>query len=141
MADMIYQNHLVDPTYFYDAIEEFSFNFTIYTVTNKTIDDYGNVKYTYDNAIVRGSLQSDGTRLVQSQEGNTTVVKYRFYCKSLYRINIGDIIEYKNKYLRVDFVQDYDEYGVRNCELTMIQLTAYRDLRDYIRYLNGEVLV
>lgn len=141
MADMIYQNHLVDPTYFYDAIEEFSFNFTIYTVTNKTIDDYGNVKYTYDNAIIRGSLQSDGTRLVQSQEGNTTVVKYRFYCKSLYRINIGDIIEYKNKYLRVDFVQDYDEYGVRNCELTMIQLTAYRDLRDYIRYLNGEVLV
>ena len=141
MADMIYQNHLVDPTYFYDAIEEFSFNFTIYTVTNKTIDDYGNVKYTYDNAIIRGSLQSDGTRLMQSQEGNTTVVKYRFYCKSLYRINIGDIIEYKNKYLRVDFVQDYDEYGVRNCELTMIQLTAYRDLRDYIRYLNGEVLV
>lgn len=141
MADMIYQNHLVDPTYFYDAIEEFSFNFTIYTVTNKTIDDYGNVKYTYDNAIIRGSLQSDGTRLVLSQEGNTTVVKYRFYCKSLYRINIGDIIEYKNKYLRVDFVQDYDEYGVRNCELTMIQLTAYRDLRDYIRYLNGEVLV
>lgn len=141
MADMIYQNHLVDPTYFYDVIEEFSFNFTIYTVTNKTIDDYGNVKYTYDNAIIRGSLQSDGTRLVQSQEGNTTVVKYRFYCKSLYRINIGDIIEYKNKYLRVDFVQDYDEYGVRNCELTMIQLTAYRDLRDYIRYLNGEVLV
>ena len=141
MADMIYQNHLVDPTYFYDAIEEFSFSFTIYTVTNKTIDDYGNVKYTYDNAIIRGSLQSDGTRLVQSQEGNTTVVKYRFYCKSLYRINIGDIIEYKNKYLRVDFVQDYDEYGVRNCELTMIQLTAYRDLRDYIRYLNGEVLV
>ena len=141
MADMIYQNHLVDPTYFYDAIEEFSFNFTIYTITNKTIDDYGNVKYTYDNAIIRGSLQSDGTRLVQSQEGNTTVVKYRFYCKSLYRINIGDIIEYKNKYLRVDFVQDYDEYGVRNCELTMIQLTAYRDLRDYIRYLNGEVLV
>ena len=141
MADMIYQNHLVDPTYFYDAIEEFSFNFTIYTVTNKTIDDYGNVKYTYDNAIIRGSLQSDGTRLVQSQEGNTTVVKYRFYCKSLYRINIGDIIKYKNKYLRVDFVQDYDEYGVRNCELTMIQLTAYRDLRDYIRYLNGEVLV
>ena len=141
MADMIYQNHLVDPTYFYDAIEEFSFNFTIYTVTNKTIDDYGNVKYTYDNAIIRGSLQSDGTRLMQSQEGNTTVVKYRFYCKSLYRINIGDIIKYKNKYLRVDFVQDYDEYGVRNCELTMIQLTAYRDLRDYIRYLNGEVLV
>ena len=137
----IYQNHVIDPTYFYDCIDEFSFNFTIYTVTNKTIDDYGNVKYTYDNAIIRGSLQSDGTRLVQSQEGNTTVVKYRFYCKSLYRINIGDIIEYKNKYLRVDFVQDYDEYGVRNCELTMIQLTAYRDLRDYIRYLNGEVLV
>ena len=137
----IYQNHVIDPTYFYDCIEEFSFNFTIYTVTNKTIDDHGNVKYTYDNAIIRGSLQSDGTRLVQSQEGNTTVVKYRFYCKSLYHINIGDIIEYKNKYLRVDFVQDYDEYGVRNCELTMIQLTAYRDLRDYSRYLNGEVLV
>lgn len=138
---MIYQNHLVDPTYFYDAIEEFSFDYKLYVLSDKTIDEYGDVKSTYSTQIIRGSLQSDGNRLVQSQTGNTTEYSYKFYCKSLYRINIGDILEYKGNYLRVNFVQDYDEYGVRNCDLTMIQLTAYRDLADYIEYQSGEKLI
>ena len=137
----IYQNHVIDPTFFYDAIEEFSFNYDIYVIVKKGFNEAGKTAITFDKQIIRGSLQSDGTRLVQSQEGNTTVVKYRFYCKSLYRINIGDIIEYKNKYLCVDFVQDYDEYGVRECSLRMVQLAKYRDLADYIKYLQGEKLV
>ena len=37
----IFQNHVIDPTYFYDAIEEFAFNYTLYVNTGKNIDDYG----------------------------------------------------------------------------------------------------
>lgn len=139
---MEYQNHVIDPTYFWDAIEEFTFKYTIYTVTDDTdVDDYGNVITKYDMQTIAGSLQSDGTQEHQSKTGNTQVRKYRFYCKSLYRINIGDIIEYKGNYLRVNFVQDYDEYGVREAKLTMIKLASYRDFADYIKYLNGRKLV
>lgn len=137
-----YQNHVIDPTYFYDAIEEFSFDYDIYVVKEKEEpDEYGRIISEYTKNTIRGSLQSKGNRLVQSKEGNTHEFRYNFYCKSLYRINIGDIIEYKNNYLRVNFVQDYDEYGVREAELTMIDLASYRDFADYIEYLKGEKLV
>lgn len=137
----IYQNHVIDPTYFYDCVEEFSFNYTVFVLSGKTIDDYGNTKSTYTTQTIRGSLQAGGVTLKQSKDGNTHEMTYNFYCKSLYRIDIGDIIKYKNRYLRVDSVREYDEYGVRECSLTMIQLTQYRDLADYIKYLEGDVLV
>ena len=66
---------------------------------------------------------------------------YDFYCKSLYKINIGDIIEYEGNFLRVNFVKNYDEYGVREARLKMINLAAYRDFADYIKYLKGEKIV
>ena len=135
------QNHVVDPTYFYDCIEEFSFDYNIYVVEKKEIDASGNVKRTYSKNVIRGSLQSQGVELRQSKDGNTKEMRYNFYCKSLYRIDIGDIIEYKNRYLRVESVKDFDEYGVRECSLRMVQLTKYRDLADYIKYLQGEKLV
>lgn len=135
------QNHVVDPTYFYDCIEEFSFDYNIYIVEKKEIDASGNVKRTYSKNVIRGSLQSQGVELRQSKDGNTKEMRYNFYCKSLYRIDIGDIIEYKNRYLRVESVKDFDEYGVRECSLRMVQLTKYRDLADYIKYLQGEKLV
>lgn len=138
---MIYQNHVVDPTYFYDAIEEFAFDFVIYVVTNKSIDEYGKRIRSFTKQMIRGSLQSDGTELNQSKDGSMTQRNYKFYCKSLYRIDIGDILEYKNNYLLVDSVHDYDEYGVREASLKQIQLTAYRDLADYIKYLSGEKFV
>lgn len=138
---MIYQNHVIDPTYFYDAIEEFSFNFVIYIVTGKTLNEDGKYTYNYDKQIIRGSLQSQGKSLEQSKEGNTDEVRYNFYCKSLYRIDIGDIIEYKGKYLRCESIRDYDEYGCRSAELRMVQLTACRDLAAYIKYLTGVQLV
>lgn len=136
-----YQNHVIDPTYFYDAIEEFSFNFDIYVSKETEPDEYGKIITIYEKNVIRGSLQSKGNRLVQSKEGNTNEFKYNFYCKSLYRINIGDIIEYKGNYLRVNFVQDYDEYGVREAELIVIDLTSYRDFADYMKYLRGEKIV
>ena len=135
------QNHVIDPTYFYDCIEEFSFDYNIYVVEKKEIDASGNVKRTYSKNVIRGSLQSQGVELRQSKDGNTKEMRYNFYCKSLYRIDIGDIIEYKNRYLRVESVKDFDEYGVRECSLRMVQLTQYRDLADYIKYLQGEKLV
>ena len=139
---MEYQNHLVDPTYFWDAIEEFTFSYEIYTVKNENeVDEYGNTTLQYNQSIIQGSLQSDGKYLQQEKSGNKEKLSYRFYCKSIYRIDIGDIIKYKNNYLRVNFVQDLDEYGVREAKLNMIQLSAYRDFADYIKYINGEKLI
>lgn len=137
----MYQNHVIDPTFFYDAIEEFSFNYDIYVIVKKGLNEAGKTVTTFDKQIIRGSLQSQGTVLVQSETGNMTTMRYDFYCKSLYRINIGDVIVYKNRYLLCKEVQDYDEYGVRSASLEQIQLTAYRDLRDYVKYLKGEELV
>lgn len=138
---MNYQNHIIDPTYFYDAIEEFSFNYNIYVVSDKIIDDSGRTVNKFEKNVIRGSLQSKGTSLVQSESGNTITMRYDFYCKSLYRINIGDVIEYKHRYLMCTEVQDFDEYGVRSCSLEQIQLAKYRDLKAYIEYINGGKLV
>lgn len=138
---MIYQNHSIDPTYFWDAIEEFSFDYKIYVVGDMDLDDYGNRKINYKETTIRGSLQSNSKKLIQSKSGNTNNLEYDFYCKSLYRIDIGDIIEYNHNYLRVTSVHDYDEYGVREAHLIMISLSAYRDFADYLDYINGKKLV
>lgn len=136
-----YQNHVIDPTFFFDAIEEFSFNYQIFILSKKIIDDDGNEKRVYSNEIIRGSLQSLGRSLDQSHSGNSTEMTYNFYCKSLYRINIGDVILYKNNYLMVKSVQDFDEFGCRSCSLEMIQLQAYRDLQEYVEYLEGSKFI
>lgn len=136
-----YQNHVVDPTYFYDAIEQFRFTFDWFVETERQVDEYGRLTYGYTKMEIDGSLQSQGVSLRQKKEGNTNEMKYKFYCKSLYRIKIGDFILYKNRWLHVDEVQDYDEYGVRECSLTMVQLTNYNDLYEYVKYLEGEILV
>lgn len=135
-------NHVNDPSYFYDAIEEFAFNYDIYVVVDKSeIDDYGCIKTEYSKQTIRGSLQSQGTQIVRSKEGNTQERRYNFYCKSLYRINIGDFISYQGNYLLVDNIHDYDEWGVRQASCKMIQLTSYRDLADYIAYIEGTKIV
>lgn len=137
------QNHVIDPTFFYDAIEEFSFNFDLYVVIkNDEIDEKGYTKTVYSKETIRGSLQSQGSSLNRSKSGNTISKTYNFYCKSLYRINIGDILAYKNNYYICDSINnDYDEYGVRGATLKLISLTTYRDLAAYIKYLNGTILI
>ena len=135
------QNHVIDPTFFYDAIDMFSFNYTIYVVTGKTIDNAGKTVTTYTTKTIPGSLQSQGTQLEQALEGNTTTIEYNFFCKSLYRINIGDVIVYKDNYLMVDSVRDFDEWGCRSCTLKQIRLTAYRDLAEYVAYVTGQKIV
>lgn len=134
-------NHLVDPTFFYDVIEEFAFDYDVYIEQPGSVDDYGNTKISYKKEKIRGSLQVQGKPLRQSKTGNTMDVQYMFYCKSLYRIDIGDIIEYEGNFLRCIDTHPYDEYGVREARLQMIQLTAYRDFADYIKYIKGQKIV
>lgn len=134
-------NHIIDPTFFYDAIEEFAFNYDIATICEKDVDDYGNEKFRYRPSSIRGSLQPKEQRLNQSKEGNTQSLAYDFYCKSLYRINEGDYIYYKGRGLRVKSVVELDEFGVRECHLECTDLVVKRNLDDYVNYLNGDELV
>lgn len=135
------QNHVLDPTYFYDAIEMFAFNYDWYVTDNFIIDDLGRKITKFKKETIRGSLQSRGTEYSQKLSGNIENMSYEFFCKSIYRINVGDFIFYKDRWLIVTFVQDYDEWGVRNCKLNMINLNNYKDLQDYIKYLNGEKII
>lgn len=137
----MYQNHVVDPTYFYEAIEQFAFNFDWYPIKDTEIDELGKRVLKYRKEKIRGSLQSKGTRLNQNVNRNSEDMQYEFYCKSLYRISIGDFIFYKNRWLRVFTVNDFDEYGVRSAVLQMVELNNYKDFKEYLKYLRGETLV
>lgn len=136
-----YKNHLVDPSYFYDAIEEFAFDYDIYVKIREIQDEYYRTKMQYQKQTIRGSLQTQGLRLTQNKSGNIQTNEYNFYCKSLYRIGIDDFIFYKGQWLHVDSVHEYDEWGVREAHLTMVQLSSYKDLEEYVKYLEGELIV
>ena len=135
------QNHVVDPTYFYEAIEWFAFDYDWYPIVSSDLDDLGRRINTFKKTTIRGSLQPRESTLNLSTSGNTESLKYDFYCKSLYRIDIGDFIFYKNRWLHVDGVHDYDEWGVREATLTMVNLNDYHDFQEYLAYLNGATLV
>lgn len=137
----VYQNHVVDPNYFNDAIEEFAFDFDWYVKSGQTVDSLGKIVNKFDKKVIRGSLQSHGTSLKQNLSLNSEDMEYRFYCRSIFRINIGDFIFYKNRWLHVESVRDYDEWGVRSAALRMINLVNYKDFSEYLQYLNGEKLV
>lgn len=136
-----YQNHVIDPTFFYDAIEQFKFTYDWIIETEKKLDDYGRLTYGYTNSEIQGSLQSQGIRVIRRNEGNYEEMEYKFYCKSLYRIKENDFILYKDKYLIVTEVMDYDEYGVREATLKMVELNQYQDLLEYLKFLGGEYLI
>lgn len=135
------QHHVIDPMFFYEAVEEFALDCDWYYESDLIIDDLGEKKTRFVKDYIRGSLQSQGTALKQSKDGNTEDMKYEFYCMAKYRIKIGDFIFYKNRWLHVDSVRDFDEWGVRSCTLTMINLNNYKDLQESVRFLNGEEIV
>ena len=135
------QNHVIDPTFFYDAIEWFAFNYDWYVVSGTSLDELGRRVNTFKKMTIRGSLQPQGSTLVQSLDRNTETFKYEFYCKSLYRIGTGDFIFYKNRWLHCDGFHDYDEWGVRQASLTMVDLKNYKDFKEYLLYLNGGIIV
>ena len=135
-------NRLVDPTWFFDAIDEFEFAYDWYANNGYTMDDMGRRKLTYSKQVIRGSLQPrTSTKNYNFQNGNTTNFQYDFYCKGFYRINIDDFICYKDRWLKVDGIHDYDEWGVRQCSLVMVDLNTYKDLKDFVDYLNGDKVI
>ena len=135
------QHHFIDPLFFYDAVLEFATEFDWYPKNGEIIDSMGRQIAQFDKQTIFGSLQPQAGSTNFSTTGNTTSMKYKFYCMSKYRINRGDFIIYKQRYLHVDEVQEYDEAGVREVSLTMVNLTDYRDFQEYIQYLNGEKTV
>lgn len=137
-----YQNHLVDPLWFEDAVEEFAFDYDWYIRSGVHLNALGMQTSSFEKRTIHGSLQISDTNLnINQTTGNTQSTKYNFYCMSKYRINIGDFIYYKGKYLHVDGVHDYDEMGVRTASLTMINLQNYADLEEAVRFLEGEQTV
>lgn len=135
------QNHVIDPAYFDDAIAEFAFSYDWYSTSGSKVDDMGRQNYVYSKLKIVGSLQSQGTSLSQGVDLNSEDMQYRFYCKSNYRIMIGDFICYKNRWLRVTGVRDFDEWGVRSATLRMVDLNNYHNFRDQLKYLNGEATI
>lgn len=137
----MYQNHVIDPSYFDDAIAQFAFQYDWYPIKGTAIDYLGKRTFTYEHKSIVGSLQSQGTSINQSVDLNTEQMNYRFFCKSLYRISIGDFIAYKDRWLRVQSVRDFDEWGVRSATLQMVNLNNYKDFQEYLKYLEGDRII
>lgn len=130
--------HLIDPTYFDDALAQFDDEYTVYVAGDLIIDDYGNQKRNFTSYQIRGSLQSKGKSINKnSTGGNTYTWRFEFYCKSCYPLDIGDYIYARDVLLIVTRVTDLDEFGVRSCELNMTNLAATKDLEDFIKYQDG----
>ena len=138
---MAKQYHVIDPTFFDEALLEFNMSVDWYYEGDKTIDRYGDLTTSYVKRTIEGSLQSQGTSLSLSKEGNTEDMEYEFFCKSLFRIKIGDFLFYKNRWLHVYSVRDFDEWGVRSAKLKMVNLTNYKDLEETVKYLEGQILI
>lgn len=134
-------NHVIDPTFFNDAIELFAFDYDWYINSKKKLNEEGKRINLYEKKILRGSIQSKGVQITKSKSGNIQSWTYDLYCKSFYRIKDGDFIHYQDKWLRVESYQDYDEWGVRECHLEMIQLSAYKDLNEFVKYERGEKII
>lgn len=139
----IYDNrHVMDPTFFVPAIDEFKFGYEFYHVVGHGRDEYGRITTKYEQTTIYGSLQPETPSYEQSPTGNMVTKRFRFYCLSLYRIDLGDFIHKGDEWLRVNApAMAYDEYGVRECGLEMVDLASYRDLADYVAYIEGKKLV
>lgn len=134
-------NHVIDPSFFYDCIEEFAFDYKIHCIMDVSIDDAGMELRQYETFPIRGSLQPQRAGISKSFDGNIKSQNFDFYCKSLYRIKVGDVIAYNGAFLLVNDVQPYDEYGVRQCTLSMQEVAPYNDLSEYLLYLQGDKIV
>lgn len=135
------RNHVIDPQFFYELVDRFSFKYDLYVRTGQTVDAAGYQTQSYTKQDIYGSLQVGEVKRNVRKEGTTDSAEYNFYCKSLYRIQIGDFINYNNNWMICDAVQPYDEYGVRQAHLKVIQLTAYTDLQAYVKFLQGREIV
>lgn len=133
--------HVIPPNYFDEVIEQFSFDYEWWHTTSLTIDDYGNQKNTYMRMALRGSLQPQNQTLRRDKSGNQEQRTYRFYCKSIYRIDTGDFINYNNIWLICTGIELLDEYGVRVANLESTDMSLYRDLMEAVKAQTGEIIV
>lgn len=133
-------NHIIDPSYFDDCIEQFSFTYDWYHITGLEVDDLGNQKNTFTKMDIVGSLQPQANNRQSKKEGMVETRNYNFYCKSIYRIDSGDFICYNNDWLICTSVEPYDEYGVRKVSLESANPTMYRDLMEAEKCLTGEII-
>lgn len=134
--------HIIDPTFFYDAIDEFAFEYPIYRKCEvDEIDEYGRAQAKYKKDTISGSFQTQGSNKQHITSGNKNSESAMFYCKSLYRINEDDIIKRNNNYYMVHGVHNYDEWGVREATLSIINLNEYRDFKEWLEYETGGKLV
>lgn len=133
-------NHVIDPSYFDEAIAEFAFNYDWYHVSGQYVDSLGYQKNTFTHLTISGSLQPQRRSVRYNKEGNIESTPYSFYCKSTYRIDTGDFLHYNNNWLIVISVEPLDEYGVRTCTLESATPAQYRDLQEGIKALTGEII-
>lgn len=135
-------NHIIDPTYFYDAIDMFAFNYTIYRKNAvDEIDEYGRAKISYKKDIISGSFQTQGNDKSRKASGNTDSELVNFYCKSIYRIHKDDIVERYGNYYIVNGIHNYDEWGVREATLSMINISQNRDFSEWLKFQTGGIIV
>ena len=133
---------IIDPTYFDEAIAEFHFEYDWYVEVGKKADSLGRLIHTFDKRKIMMSLQPQDSTLNQSKDANTQSLKYEWYCKAEYRVNIGDFFQDETgNFLHVDGVHPYDGWGVRRGTCTMVNLAQYKNFQDYIAYLNGEKII
>lgn len=131
-------HHIVDPSFFKDVILMYGTLFDAYFVSGVIVDEFGMQKSKFEKLEIEGSLQTQGTKLVQRSSGNVRRHMFEFYCMSKYRLRIGDFIVYDSKLLHITDMQSFDEYGVRKCDLEMTQLNEHQDLQEFIRTLTGD---
>ena len=65
------QNHVIDPLFFYEAVEMFAFNYDWFYESDMEIDDLGMKRVSFVKATIRGSLQPQETSL------NQNTIEYR----------------------------------------------------------------
>ena len=134
--------HIIDKNFFFEAVEEFAYNYNIYYKSQgDEIDDYGRNIPSYKKDIIRGSFQTNGISISRKNSGNTQSETAKFYCMNIYRININDIVERYGNYYIVTNIHNYDEWGVREAELTMKALSEIRDFNDWLKVKNGGLII
>lgn len=135
-------NRIVDPDLFDEAINEFAFDYDWFVESNIEQDELFRMVSKFTMKTIHMSLQPQQSSLKQSTSGNHQELKYNWYCDAVYRVNIGDFFRDENgNYLHVDGVQQYDGWGVRQGTCTMVDLAQYKNLQDFIKYLEGEKIL
>lgn len=129
--------NIADKTFFDDALLEFGDHVTVYTRDKVDLNEYGEVISTYKKYTIWGSLQPESNSRAEVDKGSHIEQLYNFYCDSVYRIYIDDIILTESgEWLQVYEYTPWDLYGVREVKCKSVNLTETRDLKEFKKYLD-----